>query len=140
MEDTQMQVVVHKATLPLQDGESVGDYNAKFSDAARAHIRQKLNLSNKDDVWGVETFGDSAVFCIYYSQDTVSTKPRMRYYSVAYVREADGKFKFSATTEVERVTTFQPVTVVTKSAEQAVAVEKAHKDAWKHASPWKGML
>ncbi|MGD9749389.1 MAG: hypothetical protein AB7W59_00175 [Acidimicrobiia bacterium] len=146
MENVQTSVVVHKASLPLMDGESIHDYNGKLQDAAKAHIRQKLNLSSKDEVWGVETFGDSAIFSIWLADNTITTKPRHRYYSVEYTRDSEGKFSFSATTEVQRVTTFQPVAPVAKAegAEPApadpVEVERVHKAAWERPRFWGGVL
>jgi hypothetical protein len=141
MESNQM-VVVHKASLPLLDGESLHDFNYKFNDAARKHLRQKLNLGTKDDVRGVETFGDSAVFCAYYDQSVTKVQPSMRYYMVSFTRDGDGKFSFSSTTEVQRVTTFQPVSDVTKAAggPDAKAVEETHKRAWRKTGLWNGML
>jgi hypothetical protein len=133
--ENQMAVVVHKASLPLMDGESLHDFNYKFSDAARKHLRQKLNLGTKDDVWGVETFGDSAVFCVYYDQSVTKVTPSMRYYMVNFTRDGDGKFSFSSTTEVQRVTTFQPVTDVTKAVWTAAQVNDLPDSAFLFISP-----
>jgi hypothetical protein len=56
----------------------------------------------------IETFADSAVFDVTKRPLVDGGQYSYAYYALKYTRKDDGTFEFSDTTEVERVTSFQP--------------------------------
>ncbi len=115
-------VVVHKADVPLQTGESIRAFTRALSDAGRDHVRKKLNLPDKDvDIFMVEAFAKSAVFDVFKFGPNVSQKERQRFYATSFTRKATGAFEFGPTTEVQRVTSFKPKAATVTKATTAEA-------------------
>ncbi len=116
-------VVIHKANVPLQTGESIRQFTRALSDAGRDHVRKKLNLPDKGvDIFMVEAFAKSAVFDVFrFGPD--APKPKQRFIATAFTRKTTGEFEFGPTTEVQRVTTFQPKSAV-PVAKAIVSVSK----------------
>mgnify|MGYP001035881266 CR=1 FL=1 len=116
----QREVRVHKANVPLAKGESLGQYTRKLEDAARKHLFQKLNLGQKCWVYMVEVYKDSAIADVYKASSAIDMPGKYSYYAMKYTRSANGEFEFSSVTEVERVVSFEPKTMMTvaKSAHQ----------------------
>ncbi len=107
-----MEVVVHKAAVPLLKGESINKFTRELSDKGREHVSKKLNLvKGKDGAWMTEAFGDAVVFACYKGADP------MTYHVFKYTRDAKtGGFEFGDLTEVEKVIGYRPKTMgVTKS-------------------------
>jgi len=103
MNTKKMDVIVRK-DFPLFKGETVSQGCKKLTDAGREHILKALNLTpEKAGVYMVEAFSTAAVFSVYKRDESPS-----RYYACAFKRDAEGGYEFSATQEVERVTSFQP--------------------------------
>lgn len=109
---TTMEVVVHKAAIPLMKGESISKFTTELSNSGREHIFKKLNMSQpKDYAWMVEAFGDAVVFNTYKSVEPST------YHVFKYTRDAKtGVFEFGDVTEVEKVVGYKPKTLsVTKA-------------------------
>lgn len=128
----QHNVVVHKASITLADGESIGQFTSKLRDAGRNYIASKLNLPKDSSVYPVEIFSKSIVFDVYQYGPNVKEGDRARFYAAAYARKDSGDFEFSTLTEVERVTSYQAkqTATVMKASDKApgwveVAVAKA---------------
>lgn len=117
-------VVVHKASIALADGESIGQYTSKLRDAGRSYINQKLNLVKDASVYPVEIFSKSIVFDVYQYGPNSAPDKRARFYAAAYTRKDSGDFEFSTLTEVERVTMYQ--------AKQTATVTKAQGEDTDH--------
>jgi hypothetical protein len=118
------EVIVHKASLALAKGESLSMFTQKLREAAGKAIALKLNLTAKNcSVYMVETFADSAVFDVTKRPVVEGGQYIYAYYALKYSRKADGTFEFSDTTEVERVTSFQPKTML----DVATNTNKANK-------------
>lgn len=119
------EVIVHKANLALAKGESVNQFTQKLREAASKAIALKLNLTAANcSVYMIETFADSAVFDVTKRPLKEGGQYSYAYYALKYSRKADGSFEFSDTTEVERVTSFQPkalleTTTLTNKAKKA---------------------
>jgi len=120
------EVIVHKANLALAKGESVNQFTQKLREAASKAIALKLNLTAANcSVYMIETFADSAVFDVTKRPLKEGGQWAYAYYALKYSRKADGSFEFSDTTEVERVTSFQPkatleVTTLTNKAKKGL--------------------
>lgn len=129
-------VVVHKANIPLMAGESVRDFTRALSDAGRQHIKKAHNLPNKGaDVYMIEAFSKSAVFEVYRFGEGTQPQDRMRFYATEFTRKDNGSFEFTPTSEVRRVTRFEPVkTPVTKNGEMCAGGMEMSKCACKSAS------
>jgi hypothetical protein len=164
MAGSTQQVVVHKASISLGDEETLHDYMSSLSAAFKEHLKTKQNLSDKDYIYTVEVGGDWCVGSVYY--DTTGPNPPkvyVRHYKAAYKREDDGKFSFSSTTEVERVTRFEPVQKAARTklykdngapiqkaapapepapeaAPTPEQIESVHKAAWAPRVDWSGAL
>ena len=112
---TTMEVIVHKQGIPIQKDESFDAFIQKISNAAREHIRGKLNMvKGEGGAWMVETYGDAVVMAAYKGSENT------KYYAFKYTRDKDGKFDFGSTTEVERVTSYKPVSTVSTDVTKAV--------------------
>ncbi len=106
---TEHNVVVHKANIALKAGESIREFTRALSDGGRQHIRKKLNLPDKGvDVFMMEAFSKSAVFEVFKFGPDVKQGQRMRFFATTYTRKDAGDFEFGPTTEVKRVTRFEP--------------------------------
>ena len=102
-----MEVVVHKAAVPLLKGESLHKFTSVLSQKGAEHCFKKLNLiKGKDGAFMVEAFGDAAVFGCYKGADP------MTYHVFKYDRDAtSGAFDFGDLTEVEKVVGYRPKTM-----------------------------
>ena len=99
-----MNVLVHKQAISLKNGESVGRFTQRLSEACRKHIMMKLNIAKgQGSAWMVEAFGDKVVVSAY-KKDYGDEK----YYAFSYSQNKDGKFEFGDSYEVERVVSFKP--------------------------------
>jgi hypothetical protein len=124
-ETTIMEVVVHKASLPLLKAETLAQFTNSLSGSGREYLRRKYNLQKFDDVWMAEVMVDKAIFSIF--KDKPNDGVRMRHYAVKYNRDIKkGTFEFGETKEVRRMTVFEPID---STSEKAVA-----KAAWTAAS------
>lgn len=130
-ETTTMMVAVHKAKLPLMKNESVRTFTRALSDAGRDFLVRKFNIiPDKVDVYMVEVFADKAVFDVFEFK-AVDPKKRQRFIGMTFTRKTGGDFEFANTTELSRVTTFQPKkTMITKNKQSPddtafVTIEKA---------------
>jgi hypothetical protein len=102
-EITTMDVIVHKATIALRTGESLGVFTRELSRSSREHIMKKLNIAKgSGGAWDVEVFGDKVVMAAYKDGDAT------KYYAFKYTRDKVGNFEFGDTVEVERITSFKP--------------------------------
>lgn len=101
-----MEVVVHKAAVPLMKGESIEKFTGELSREGTEHCFKKLNMiKGKSGAWLVEAFGDAAVFSTYKSDEP------SKYHVFKYTRnDKTGVFEFGDLTEVERVVGFRPKT------------------------------
>jgi len=117
-ETTTMEVIVHKQNVPMMKGESINMFTNKLSQAGRAHVLRKLNITEKDGgAWLVEAFQDRAVFSTYKGQEPT------KHFAFKYTRNKSGDFEFGGVIEVERVTSFKPKSDM--SVTKGVDVEKA---------------
>lgn len=117
-------VIVHKASISLADGESIQQYTKRLREAGVKFIGMKLNLVKDSSVYPVEIFSKSLVFDVYQYGPNVDADKRARFFAAAYTRKANGDFEFSTLTEVERVTVYQPKSSV--SITKALADGEAH--------------
>lgn len=100
-------VIVHKASVSLNSGETIHEYIRKVSQKGREHCKKKLNLEEKKSyVYMEEAYGDSAVFSV--EKYTDASTGGAKYYDVSYKRDGED-FEFGELTEVEKVTSFKPV-------------------------------
>lgn len=129
MENKTHDVVVHKANIQLLAGESVRDFTRALSDAGRKHIQKAQNLPNKGtDVFMLEAFSKTAVFEVFKFGPDVQPGDRMKFFAAQYVRKANGDFEFSGSSEVRRVTRFEPAKVsVTKGVADPDGPDKVQK-------------
>jgi len=104
-------VVVHKAALTLMANESLAQFTRILTDLVKQHLVKKQGLPSKGaDVYCVEVFPDSVIANVYWYGDTAPANgARDKYFAVPYTRDAKGVFTFGSTTEVKRVTRFEPV-------------------------------
>ncbi len=109
-------VVVHKASIPLAAGESVREFTRKLSDAGATALRSKQNLPDKGtDIFMLEAFSDAVIFEVFKFGPDVPHEKRMRFFAMKFTRKDTGAFDFTDSTEVQRVTRFEPKqTPVTK--------------------------
>jgi hypothetical protein len=128
--------IVHKAALPIADGESLNQYTRKLNEAAQKWLTQKLNLTTaKCSVYMIEAYSDAAVFDVYKRGDNPDQAGTYSYYAVEYSRKDSGEFEFSASQEVERVISFQPkaklTTATTSKSKKGIAddAEEAAEEA-----------
>lgn len=137
-ETATMDVIVHKANIALQNGESLHEFSNLLSAAAKAYALQQLNVTtDKGGAWLVEAYSDKVVLETWEE----GKDPRYTYQQIGYTRDKDGKFSFDNMTEVKRVTTFKPAVPaigITKSEE---ATEKASEETAEVTEPqiWEPM-
>ena len=118
-ETTTMNVIVHKANISLQDGESLSDFSNALSQAAKQYALQQLNVADgKGWAYLVEAYPKKVV--VEVSQEGQS--PRYTYQQMGYTRDKNGKFEFDNMVQVKRVTTFKP-------SDPKVSIAKA-ADLW----------
>ncbi len=119
MEMTTMEVAVHKANIPLLKGETLRQFTSALRDAGGAHLKRKLNLTEKDSSYMIETMSNVAVFDVF--RPSIATG-RVKFYAVKFTRSKAGVFEFGETIEVRRITSFEAIatgpagTPVTKNA------------------------
>ena len=131
-------VVVHKANIPLLKGESLKDFTCALREAGRKHVMQKQNLPSKGvDVYMVEAFSDHIVFDVYWYGENAVKDKQMQFFAVPYKRGTDGKFEFGDTMEVRRVTTYEPVSSVTKATTVPVSKPFPNEHAARQTEPGK---
>jgi len=123
VEKTTMDVVVHKANIPVKSGESLDKFIGKLSSEARDHCYKKfaMNRESGDYCWMVEAFSGSVIMTV----DKKNTPNKM--FAMTYSRDAKtGNFTFGEAIEVERKTTFAAVKLTQALAQQPVgkSVEK----------------
>ena len=130
MSDQQHEVVVHKAKINLNNGESVRQYTMELSRSGADAIRKAVTLGPKDSVFMIEAFSDSAVFDVW--KDSAPAGKRHTFMKMSYTRDKEGKFSFGTPSEVVRVSTFKPKPGlnVTKNAE-GESTEDVCKAAWR---------
>jgi hypothetical protein len=122
-ERTTHDVVVHKASIPLMKGESLGAFISEVKMAAASHIRQKFNLDEKKGaIFPIEVFNTKAVFKVIPDFE----KPVSNDFHVAmkFTRATEGKFSFSDTLKVTPVMSFIPATNATGITKDAEAPEQ----------------
>lgn len=127
--DTKYKVLVHKASVPLMKGESLGDFTRSLTDASTLYIKQKYNLPSNDGcecyVWANEVYADKAVFSVSnYKAET--QKDRYFHVAVKFSRQNDGDFEFTDTLKVRPVTTY----VADSSVEKAKVKKALEMDGW----------
>lgn len=104
VETTVIDVIVHKANIPLRNGESIGQFTRELSDAGRKHVLQKLNIAGKEGgAFMVEAFADKVIFATFKD-----FKEPTKHHAFKFTRDRAGNFEFGSLTEVKRVTTFKP--------------------------------
>lgn len=103
-------VAVHKAGLPLADGESLGHYSAALRKAASEALMKKLNLTPKTaSAYMLEVFASNVVFDVCKREGGPDgPMSEYKYYMLSYTRKDNGAFDFANVMEVERVTSFRP--------------------------------
>jgi len=138
------EVAVSKAGLPLRAGESLQQYTQALRDAGTEFIKQKLNVPTAVDnksgssVYMMEVFASTAVFELYRWGDTVKAGEAMKFFACKYSREDSGKFSFSDSIEVERVTRFEPkkTLAITKAKGGAELLEKKEAELAPDVDGW----
>ncbi len=126
MKTVKYATLVHKASLPLQDDESVSTFMTNLRSALQSHIFKKLNLSDKtSNVYMIETYGDKCVSDVYTAPSIGASNSTYKYYVVAYTRKDDGAFTFGEVSEV------QPTKVWTPVAKDGAVPEKPPASAQK---------
>lgn len=131
-ETVTMEVIVHKANISLQSGESVQEFSNLLRLAAKSHVMQQLNIADdKGGAWMVEVYSDKAVLEVWQE----GKNPRYTYQMVGYARDKDGKFSFNSMTEVKRVTTFKP----TESSISIAKSEDAETQIWEPTEKAEGV-
>jgi len=132
----QYEAVIHKADVPLAQGESLKDFMGALRASGETELTRKFNLDlKKSNVFMVEAFASAAIFEVY-KYEGAQANDRMRFYAMKYTRKNDGNFEFSETKEVERVTTFREKTSVTKSKDRPVVIgdwQETSKSFWEGA-------
>lgn len=121
-ETIQMNVVVHKANIPMMNGESLQDYTRKLSEAARAYASKKFLLSREkgDYCWTTEMFSDSVIVSVE------KVKMPIKMYGIMYKRDPKSmEFKFGTPVEVQRKTSYEAVPGATPSINTTKAVWSA---------------
>lgn len=113
-------VVVHKA-ITLMKGESLGQFAQELSKGAGDFIRRKMNLTERDGCYMAEVFDNVAIWSVYSEKLKGAT-----FYAVKYERDPNGTFKFSDTTEVRRMTVYEPAGEMMKTTKGSwIEAEKA---------------
>ena len=116
-----MDVVVHKANIPLLAGESLYDFTTNLSRAGSEHLRSSLNIAKgKGHAWMMEAFADTAIYSTYKNDEPT------KYYAMTYKRDKNGDFEFGKALEVRRKTVFTPKTEtmpLTKSKEEETVIK-----------------
>jgi hypothetical protein len=122
---------VHKASINLMKGETVGDFTRELGKSCREHLVTKLNLSTADDVWLSEAFAQKAVCHVYKSNKSGGGSG---YYMVDYKRDKKGAFTFGTIQEAKRQTVYKPTS--------DVQINKSLNQGWEPVSKslWDGIL
>ena len=110
MAERTYEVIVHKAALPLADGESLNQFMSLLNAAVKTYSAKKLAGGGKKIYpYMVETYSDSCVIDCYIPSDVTGSGSCYRFYAVPYTRDDDGTFNFGKMVEVVPVKSFQPV-------------------------------
>jgi hypothetical protein len=120
----EMDVLVYKQNMPMNNGESVNNYTRKLDIASRTHIIGKLNIAKGNGgAWTTEIYNDKVIMCVYKGEES------NRYYLMKYSRDKDGTFNFGDMIEVERVTTYKPKTdmQITKTEDNLISSPNSEK-------------
>lgn len=118
MEKITMDVIVHKANLPLMSGETLHEYTSKCGNGAKKFIKEQNGMGEKESVWLVDVYSDSVVVETTKNNDD---EYKCLYYNIEYSRDKSGNFTYSNATEVKRVVRFEPVN-------ESVGIAKSVKD------------
>lgn len=124
------EITVHKSSIALMTGESLGAFSMAVRDAAESHMRKSMSLGKDDYMYTSEAFGDMVVMEV---SGRVNGVHKTRYWSLPYKRE-NGVFTFAKATEVRRVTTFLPNTPAVVDTTKAMDGEEA--DVAKARASW----
>ncbi len=122
-------VAVHKATINLVAGESIGDFTSALRDALRQHVTK--GMAKGDHMWMVEVFAAKAVYEVYKSSNEAGGGPTEEYWSVDWKREK-GVFSFGSSTEVQRHVAFKP--------KPGMSITKNDVDGWVEKSLWGNVI
>lgn len=139
------EVVVHKANVPMMDGETIGEFTNALQKAGCEFVKKAQSISKAGYSYMVEAFGDSAVFyCSDYTDSNYTLKAGMpKYFAATYKRDKNGIFSFDKLKEVVRKTVFEPA-ASEKATESTVLTTKAAApqcDAyWNEPSVFKGIV
>jgi hypothetical protein len=135
-EPRKQDVLVHKAVVPLMEGESMGVFTKALGAAGRDYLMQKYNIdSKKGSAWPVEVYANKAVFMVVPDYNQPSSNDF--YVAVKFNRANTGQFNFVDTIKVTPVTTF-----VARNDEAVAKAAKTYGlDAWTKAeSDFAGVL
>lgn len=106
-------VLVHKADIPLRDNESLSSFTSKLSSSGIDYISKKLKLKTntqdyqkRDSAYSFEIFYSKAVFSVWRAK---KGEKEQKYYSLDYTRKDNGDFQFNNLKEVEIKREFQEV-------------------------------
>lgn len=92
----------------------------KLRDQGSAHVRKKQNVTGKDTgVFMIEAFAKSVVFEVFKFGPDVPREQRMKFFATEYTRKDNGDFDFANTTEVSRITRFEPKSKLVTKAKKA---------------------
>lgn len=120
------QVEISKEGLPLYKGESVHDFLRAMSMATQSAYAQKFSLKkNEDYIYMMEVYQSAVIFEVCKTK-AADPKDAYRFYAATYKRKEDGSFTFENTTEVMRVTRYEPVpsAAVAKSLKEGLPEHK----------------
>lgn len=109
-------VTVHKANVPLQKGESLGQFTNELRKQAKPFLVQKFNMDDKKGaVYPLEVYATKAVFQVIPDWDDVSKDATVAF---EYTRKDDGTFTFGEIQKVKAVMSYE----ITKRAELPLAM------------------
>jgi len=132
------ETVVHKANIPLVTGESVQDFTQAMSDAARKWVMDQLKMDPKQDyAYVVDVYSSVVVLSVNIYSKSEDKRGKYMYSAATYERDAEtGVFTFSNLSEVQRVTTYKPKTVVKTYKGKGGPVEHAEPIPGQGADGW----
>jgi len=110
VEKDQATVMVEKAKLPLNKGESIEE----FRDLLCSELRVKYGSGTGESrtyVYPMEVYAEKAIIEIL---PPINSNSKIKFLSVPYKRQGDS-FVFGSATEVKRKTTYVPKVQISKS-------------------------
>ena len=117
-------VVVHKASVPLMNDESIHSFTMALRNAGAESMKTKLNLTRKSDTYMVEAFGSTAIFNVY-KYDGIGLDTGPKYYAMSYSRDVkSGAFTFGDIVEVKRKTVYEKASPLTKAVWSAAQINE----------------